>query len=176
MRITNYLLKYSIMKKQTIFTSILLLLLVSVFNASAQKADITGEWKINREKSVITDNQLLLSKITFQFKSDSLFTTRVYESGDGQEYPFDEKISLDGKENKLVVYDMPRTSTASHSDADGSYMIASTTTFNGNNGMEDMVAKETWKLDTEGKLLTLEFTNKMSGNETTGTYFYEKAK
>ena len=164
------------MKKQTIFISILLLLLVSVFNASAQKADITGEWKINREKSVITDNQLLLSKITFQFKSDSLFTTRVYESGDGQEYPFDEKISLDGKENKLVIYDMPRTSTATHSDSNGSYVIASTTTFNGNNGMEDMVARETWKLDNEGKFLTLDFTNKMSGNETTGTYFYEKAK
>jgi hypothetical protein len=162
------------MKKQTIFVSLLLLLLVCVFNASAQNADITGEWKINREKSVITDNQLLLSKITFQLKSDSLFTTRVYESGDGQEYPFDEKISLDGKENKLVIYDMPRTSTATNSN--GSYVIASTTTFNGNNGAEDMVAKETWKLDNDGKFLTLDFTNTMSGNETTGTYFYEKAK
>jgi hypothetical protein len=162
------------MKKQTIFTTILMLILVSFFNASAQTAGITGEWKINREKSVITDNQLLLSKITLELKSDSLFTTRVYESGDGQEYPFDEKISLDGKENKLVIYDMPRTSTATHSD--GAYMISSTTSFNGNNGMEDMVVKETWKLDNEGKFLTLDFTNKMSGNETTGTYFYEKAK
>ncbi len=164
------------MKKQTIFTTILFLVFISVFNVSAQKGDLTGEWKINREKSVIPDNQLLLSKITIQVKSDSLITSRVYESGDGQEYPFDEKISLDGKENKLVIYDMPRTSTATHSDSDGSYTIASTTTFSGNNGMEDMVAKETWKLDNEAKFLTLEFTNKMSGNETTGTYYYEKAK
>ncbi len=170
----NYLLKTVIMKKQTIFTTILFLLLVSIFNASAQKADITGEWKINREKSVIADNQLLLSKITIQLKSDSIITTRVYENGDGQEYPFDEKISLDGKDNKIVIYDMPRTSTATHSDSDGSILIASTTTFNGNNGMEDMVARETWKLDNEGKFLTLEFTNKMSGNETTGSYFYDK--
>jgi len=48
---------------------------------------------------------------------------------------------------------------------DKSLMIASTTTFNGNNGPEDMTAKETWKVDSEGKMLTLEFTNKMSGNE-----------
>lgn len=171
----NYLLKNVIMKKQTIFTTILFLFLVSIFNAAAQKADLTGEWKINREKSVIADNQLLLSKITIQLKSDSIITTRIYESGDGQEYPFDEKISLDGKDNKIVIYDMPRTSTATHSDSDGSILIASTTTFNGNNGMEDMVARETWKLDNEGKFLTLEFTNKMSGNETTGTYFYDKA-
>jgi len=172
----NYLLKNITMKKQTIFTTILFLVCISVFNTSAQKADLTGEWKINREKSVIADNQLLLSKITIQLKSDSIITTRVYESGDGQEYPFDEKISLDGKDNKVVIYDMPRTSTATHSDSDGSIMIASTTTFNGNNGLEDMVAKETWKLDNEGKFMTLVFTNKMSGNESTGTYFYEKAK
>jgi len=172
----NYLLKTVIMKKQTIFTTILFLFMVSIFNAAAQKADLTGEWKINREKSVIADNQLLLSKITIQLKSDSIITTRVYESGDGQEYPFDEKISLDGKDNKIVIFDMPRTSTATHSDSDGSILIASTTTFSGNNGVEDMVARETWKLDNEGKFLTLEFTNKMSGNETTGTYFYEKAK
>ena len=176
MRIMNYLLKNIIMKKQSIFTTILFLVIISVFSASAQKADLTGEWKINREKSVIADNQLLLSKITIQLKSDSIITTRVYESGDGQEYPFDEKISLDGKENKVVIYDMPRTSTATHSDSDGSVIIVSTTTFNGNNGAEDMVAKETWKMDNEGKFLTLEFANKMSGNETNGTYIYEKAK
>jgi hypothetical protein len=164
------------MKKQTIFITILFLVIISVYSASAQKADLTGEWKINREKSVIADNQLLLSKITIQLRSDSILTTRTYESGDGQEYPFDEKISLDGKDNKVVIYDMPRTSTATHSDSDGSVMISSTTTFNGNNGAEDMVAKETWKMDTEGKFLTLDFNNKMSGNETTGTYFYEKAK
>lgn len=172
----NYLLNNTIMKKQTIFTTILFLVLISVLSASAQKADLTGEWKINREKSVIAENQMLLTKITIQLKSDSIITTRTYESGDGQEYPFDEKISLDGKENKLVIYDMPRTSTATHSESDGSIAIASTTTFNGNNGAEDMVAKESWKIDNEGKFLTLEFTNKMSGNETTGTYFYEKAK
>ena len=59
--------------------------------------------------------------------------------------------------------------------ADGTITIASTTTFNGNNGQEDMVAKETWKVDNEGKMLTLEFSNKMSGTESTGTYFYDKA-
>jgi hypothetical protein len=55
-------------------------------------------------------------------------------------------------------------------------MIASTTTFSGNNGQEDMIAKETWKIDKEGKTLTLEFTNKMSGKEITGTYYYNKVK
>jgi hypothetical protein len=71
---------------------------------------------------------------------------------------------------------MPRTSTATKSDADGSIMIASTTTFTGNGGQEDMTAKETWKVENAGQFLTLEFTNKMSGNEVTGKYYYEKSK
>jgi hypothetical protein len=39
-----------------------------------------------------------------------------------------------------------------------------------------MIAKETFKVDNEGKTMTLEFTNKMSGNEITGTYYYNKVK
>jgi long-subunit acyl-CoA synthetase (AMP-forming) len=47
----------------------------------------------------------------------------------------------DGKENKVISYDMPRASTAIYSDSDGSIMIESNTTFSGYYGMEDMTAK-----------------------------------
>jgi hypothetical protein len=163
------------MKTKKIPTALSMLLLLPALTIYAQKSDFSGEWKLNKEKSVLADNQLFLSGITIQFKSDSLLTTRVYENGNGEQYPFDEKISLDGKDCKIVIYDMPRTSTATVS-ADKSIIISSTTTFNGNNGPEDMNAKETWKVDTGAKLLTLEFTNKMSGNETNGKYFYDKVK
>ncbi len=159
------------------FTALLILILIlTASTISAQKADMSGEWKLNKEKSVIADGQLFLTSITIKIKPDSLLTTRVYENGNGEQYPFDENLSLDGKECKLVIYDMPRTSTATRSDSDGSIKISSATTFNGNNGEENMTAKESWKLDNEGQMLTLEFTNAMSGNESTGTYFYDRAK
>jgi len=162
------------MKTTKIFSLLILLVLVPVFMASAQKANFSGEWKINKEKLTNVDNQLVLSKITIQLKADSLLTTRVYENGMGEEFPFDENLTLDGKECKIVIYEMPRTSKASRT-TDGAITIASATTFYGNNGQEDMVAKETWKIDNEGKILTLEFSNTMSGVESTGTYFYDKA-
>ena len=164
------------MKTKSILIAFTLLFFLSSLTIYAQKADFSGEWKLNKEKTVLADNQLFLSGITIQIKKDSLLTTRVYENGNGEEYPFEENISLDGKDCKIVIFDMPRTSKATRSDTDGSIMIASTTTFSGNNGQEDMIAKETWKIDKEGKTLTLEFTNKMSGNETTGTYYYNKVK
>jgi hypothetical protein len=162
------------MKTRKFFSLLILLVFVPAFAASAQKANFSGEWKINKEKLTAVDNQLILSKITIQLKADSLLTTRVYENGMGEEYPFDENLTLDGKESKIVIYDMPRTSKAALA-SDGSITIASATTFYGNNGQEDMVAKETWKIDKEGKILTLEFSNTMSGTESTGTYFYDKA-
>jgi hypothetical protein len=76
----------------------------------------------------------------------------------------------------MVIYDMPRTSKATRSVTDGSIMIESKTTFNGNNGEEDMIAKETWKVENEGQFMKLIFNNKISGNETTGTYYYDKTK
>lgn len=164
------------MKTKSILTFISLLILLTSISTFAQKGDFSGEWKLNKEKSALTDTQLFLSRITIQLKSDSLLTTRVYENGNGEEYPFEENLTLDGKECKIAIYEMPRTSKASRSDTNGTIMIESTTTFNGNNGQEDMTAKEAWKVENEGQILTLSFTNKMSGNEITGTYYYDKVK
>lgn len=164
------------MKTKTIFFILFLLTLLPASFINAQKPDLSGEWKLNKEKSTIADPQLFLSKITFQVKTDSLLTTRVYENGNGEEYPFEENLSLDGKDCKIVIFEMPRTSKATCSTTDGSIIIASATTFNNGNGPEDMTANETWKLDNEGRFLTLTFTNKMSGNESTGTYYFEKTK
>jgi hypothetical protein len=76
-----------------------------------------------------------------------MLTTRVYENGNGEEYPFQENLSLDGKDCKIVIFEMPRTSKATCSDADGSIAITSATTFTGNYGEEDMTAIESWKID-----------------------------
>jgi hypothetical protein len=164
------------MKTKSILIAFIMLIFLPSLTIFSQKPDFSGEWKLNKEKSAVPDNQLFLSKITIQLKSDSLLTTRVYENGTGEEYPFDENLSLDGKECKITIYDMPRTSTATKTDADGSISIASTTTFTANGGQDDMIAKETWKIENEGQFLTLDFTNKMSGNEVTGKYYYEKSK
>jgi hypothetical protein len=163
------------MKTRATILILFLLILSSSFSAMAQKADITGEWKLNREKTVLADSRLFLSKISINLKGDSLLTTRVYENENGEEYPFDEKLSLNGKECKIFVYDMPRTTKATKA-ADGSINIESVTTFYTDNGDESLIAKETWKVDPDGKALTIGFTNKMSAGEATGTSYYNKVK
>ena len=145
------------MKTKSILSLISLLFFLTSITAFAQKTDFSGEWKINKEKSLLSDSQLFLSRIKIQLKADSLLTTRVYENANGEEYPFDENLSLDGKEGKIVIFEMPRKSTATRSDNNTAILINSSTTFNGNNGQEDMVASESWKVQSEGNILALEF-------------------
>lgn len=164
------------MNTKSTFGLLVILFFILSISVQAQNSGLTGEWKLNREKTILADNQLFLSKVTIQVKGDSLLTTRVYENGNGEEYPFDENLSLDGKESKIVIYEMPRTSKASKVNADGSVMIESKTTFSGNNGEDNLLAKETWKVDNEGKILTLDFTNKSSAGEVAGTNYYNKVK
>lgn len=164
------------MKTKTLLSSLFLLVLTSFISVYSQNSNFAGEWKLNKEKTVVPTDQLVFSGVKIQLKSDSLFTTRTYEHPDGQEYSFDENLPLDGKESKIIIYDMPRTSKATKSETDGSLVVESTTTFNGQYGEDNLTAKETWKVDNEGKVLTIDFTNKMSGNETTGTNIYNKVE
>lgn len=149
--------------------SLLILFLVSfpVFSQSS----INGQWTINREKSALPSDQLFLSKIKFEIKGDTLLSTRTYQSPDGQEYPFDEKLTLDGKENKITIFEMPRVSKATKGE-NGNILIESKTTFYGNGGEENLFAREIWNADGNG--LSMRFTNTMAGQEFTGTFYYNR--
>lgn len=164
------------MKTKSALSLMFILFFVLSYTAVAQNTGISGEWKLNREKTVSGENQLLLAKVTLLIKGDSLLTKRTYEDPNGTEYPFDEKLSLNGKESKITIYDMPRTSKATRSATDGSIIIESTTTFYSNGGEDNLKAKEVWKLDNEGKMLLVEYSNKMSAGEMTGTSYYNKVK
>lgn len=157
------------MKTRTILTTLLLLFAVSL---SAQMSNFNGTWKINREKSQIPD-MLYLSQITITVKGDSLITTRTYTSPDYQEYPFTELLTLDDKEVKTVIYEMPRVSKAKK-NPDASIGIESKTTFYGDSGEDNLVAREIWK--TDGKTLTLDHVNQMAGQEFKGVFYYNKVK
>jgi hypothetical protein len=156
------------MKIRNLIASVLFLLVLAPLSG---QSPFNGEWKIDTKKSAVPTDQLCLSKINIQVKSDSILTTRVYQSPDGQEFPFQENMSLDGWETKLVIYDMPRV-TKALKGGNGSIIIQSKTTFNGNGGEDNLTANETWKVD--GNTLVLDMINQMSGQEFKGTFYYNK--
>ena len=153
-----------------------LLLVIITFSLQAEEPRFTGEWNLNKEKTVLQGSQLFLSKLTIKVKGDSLLTNRTYENADGQEYPFEENLSLDGKESKIFIYNMPRTTKASRSDSDGTLILDSNTTFNRDGQDVVMNSKETWKLEPDAKQLTISVTTKMAGTEFPGILYLDRVK
>jgi hypothetical protein len=157
------------------FIGLVVLLITAILAFAGDKmSNFSGDWKLDREKTNLGNAQLFMSKISIKLKNDSLFTVRTYENGNGEQYPFDEKLTLDGKEYKMTIYDMPRKAKAYWSENDQSLVIETTTTFYGNSGEENVVAKEIWKADENGTLLTGDFTIKTSQGESKGTYYFKK--
>jgi hypothetical protein len=154
----------------------ILMIYVSSSPVWSQTSPFSGDWKLNREKTNLQGSQLFLSKIKVELKSDSLLTTRVYENGNGQEYPFVENLALDGKDCKIIIYDMPRTSKASFSQVDGTINVESTTVFTGSNGEDSFKAKETWKIEDGGNILSIAFTAGSSAGSATGIQYFDKVK
>jgi len=142
--------------------------------SAGQKASFSGTWKLDRQKSLLAENTPILTKITINIKGDSLLTRRFYDIGDGQEYPFDENLYLDGTESNITIYEMPRKAKASWSDPDSSVNLESLITFYGSAGSEDFVSRETWKIDKENNALTIKYINKTSAGETNGQFFFTR--
>jgi len=163
------------MKSKTALLFIMVFTIASLTLVSAQKNDFSGTWKLDRTKSAILEYFPTLVRIDVQIKGDSLLTGRTYESGDGQEYPFTENLTLDGKEYKITIYEMPRRSKATWSEADGTINIESSTTFTGSNGSEDYISKEIWKVDKANNAMTVSFKNAITAGESEGILVYNRA-
>jgi hypothetical protein len=162
------------MKRTISFILSMVLAIALSIQLSAQKTDFNGSWKLDMTKSALVEYSPVLVRIDVRINGDSLLTERYYDTGDGQEYPFTENLTLDGKEYPITIYDMPRKSKAVLSDPDGFVIVESNTTTNGNGGPEDFISKETWKADTANKILTISFKNNMSGDETEGAFVFNK--
>jgi hypothetical protein len=164
------------MKKRNFKLIFTLLLAVAALSLQAEEPVFNGEWKLNREKTVLQGSQLFLSKLVIKVAGDSLLTTRTYENADGQQYPFVENLTLDGKEHNIVIYDMPRTTKATRSASDGSLMLDSNTTFY-RDGQETVLnSKETWKAELGKALLTISFVTKMANGEFPGILYLDRVK
>lgn len=163
------------MKRTKIFMLVMVLAISSSFMVTAQKADFNGTWKLDRTKSTLVEYTPVLTRIDIKINGDSLLSERYYDTGDGQEYPFKENVTLDGKEYGITIYNMPRKTKASWSDQEGSLIFESITTFTGDNGNEDFITKESWKVDKTNNTFTISYKNKMGSNESEGTFILTKS-
>ena len=161
------------MKTLRILFLIISLLPFQIKTSVAQNINYSGEWKLNKEKTgTVGDQQYSLASIKINLTKDSLLTTRVYENVNGEEYSFDENLSLNDKESDITVFGMPRTAKASLSGKDGFLRIESTIVVNS----EKHATNEIWSREKDGKTLTVSFTTITPGMaDKIGKKYFEKS-
>ncbi len=164
------------MQTKKCFSLFVLLFIVAAVYAGGKSSSYSGIWKLNREKTPSANGQIFLSKISILLRNDSLFTVRTYENNNGETYPFDENLTMDGKECKITIYDMPRKSKASWSEQGKSLVIESITTFTRDSREENLTSTETWKMDENGNSITVDYTTTMSTATFKGTLYFNKSE
>ena len=159
------------------FLSLLASLIITITaSAGDGKPAFAGNWKLDRTKSATTGSTLFLSAINIKVQNNNLITERVYENSNGENYPFNENLTLDNKEYKIEIYEMPRKSKAQWSEKENSISLESNTTYNGNSGEQIINTIETWKLSQDGNQLIYDFVTKTSEGSIKGTYYFNKSK
>ncbi len=164
------------MQTKKCFSLFVLLFIAAYVYAGDKNSSLSGIWKLNREKTPSVSGQIFLSKISILFKNDSLLTVRTYENNNGETYPFDEILTMDGKEYKIVIYEMPRKSKAYWSEQGKSLVIESTTTFTSDSQEENFLSVETWKMDENGASINVNYKTTSSAGVFNGTFNFIRSE
>lgn len=151
---------------------ILILIVTSLFSGAT--VNFSGNWNLDSEKSDLSGTRIWLQEINVTQKGDSLITKRTYENENGEQYPFVEKLTLDGQEHSMTVYEMPRTSTAKWTADHKRILINSQITYWGNSGEVTVKTTENWNLQEKGSVLSIEFTSASDRGEQKGVLIFKK--
>ena len=161
------------MAKKCYIPFILIILIVSTTFAKPKSTNFSGMWTLDTDKTININTNLTLIKINITQTKDSLLTSRTYQNDEGENYPFDENLTLDGKEHHIVIYDFPRKASAKWAKDGKSLAVESTTTYDTDTGTADLVIKETWTLSKDGAL-AIDFHTSTPEREEQGRNVYKK--
>ena len=154
---------------------VLVLVMFVAISFGKENPDFSGDWILDKELSKMPESSIQICKIKIKQDGDKLATSRTYENDYGEEYPFSEDVTLGGDPLEHFIYDMPRKAEAKWSKDKKTIIFESTTTYYGDSGEVDMLAKENWSLDKKAATLTIEFTSSSSMGEQKGTAVFKKA-
>lgn len=164
--------------------SLLTLIVVGFFLLSsavtfAQKANFSGIWTYNVEKSKAPDNgfRMSASKITVIQDDLNMNSEKVLKGRDGEDIIVKDIITLDGKECENVAFQEIKKKSIATWSADGKLLtINSSMNFDNNGESMNFKWSETWTFGVDGNTLILVTTSMMQNEEVKETAVYDKGK
>ena len=167
----------SFWQKAVVFSAVACVTMCSAPALHAQKANFSGDWKLNEAKSNLGQfARMTPRKLKVDGQKDSLSIQRFSTSPDGNEVTYNEKLSFDGKEAESTVFgNSKKKSTAKWSDDGQSLTVNSTIVFEREGQSFEVKVVEVWKLAEAGKVLSLESTSTSQMGTNTTNLVFDKA-
>jgi hypothetical protein len=157
----------------------------TLISMAQNRADFSGEWKLNESKSEIAREQFPLCifggdrmrsktmKITRH--ADFLTVDVASSSSEGALVTRQEKLIFDGKESEVTYVGTPREKSAAKWSDDGQTMtVNSVRSFDAKGKTADFKVTEVWKLINEGKSISVQVNARSTSRENTMKLVYDK--
>ncbi|MCX6255011.1 MAG: hypothetical protein NTV31_11120 [Bacteroidia bacterium] len=157
------------------FTIMLAFLTPVMVNAQAGKADFSGTWALNAEKSTMGQGGQRMGGGNFVATQEANLLTveRTRTGQDGQTMTITSKYTLDGKESVNTSPRGDSKSVATWSPDGKTLTIVTSRTMEMNGETTTMKSTEVWSL-TDAKTLTVSSTRQGQNGEVKSTLIYDK--
>lgn len=151
-------------------------LLLMAFNHKPDKADFTGEWKLNESKSDLGQFAAYAPRtIKVNQTADSITISKTSSSMTGEDMTLTETLSYDGKEVKSTIFGTStRTASLKWSDDGQSLTITYTIMLDFNGQQTEIKGTEVWSLSDGGKTLQSQNNSSSSFGQMNAKGIYEK--
>lgn len=146
------------------------------FTSKANRANFSGEWKLNESKSDLGQFGRFATRIVkADQKDDAITISKTSPSFNGEEMTITETLSYDGKETETTIFgNSKKKSTAKWSD-DGKVLTVNYTLLLDFNGQTNEIkGTEAWALSGDAKTLTLQINSSSPQGEFSSKAVYDK--
>lgn len=149
---------------------------LSAFTLKADRANFSGEWKLNEGKSDLGQfAQFATRVIKADQKDNAISISRTSPSFEGGDATSSETLSYDGKETETTVFGTAkRKSKAKWSDDGKTFTVSYTMVFDFNGENFEVKGTEAWTLSDDGKTLTTQITTSSPQGEMASKAVYDK--
>jgi hypothetical protein len=167
-----------VLNTKTAFVAMAAFAFMSIAATPADKANFSGSWKLNEQKSDLGQygGRMTARTLKLEQKDDGLSIERV-TNFNGEDRTSTEKLSFDGKENENTVFGTTKKkSTAKWSDDGQTLTVNSVIVFERDGQSMEIKSTETWKLINDGQNLSFESTSTSQMGTNTVKAVYDKNK
>jgi hypothetical protein len=140
-----------------VFSLLLAPAFLFAFTSKIDKANYSGEWKLNASKSELGQfEQFAVRSIKAEQKDESIAITRIQPSFNGDDMTSTETLTFDGKEVESTIFEnSKRKATAKWADDGKSLTISYTLLLDFNGQSMEIKGTDLWTVSDDGKTLTV---------------------